>query len=73
MTRAEVIGGSREAIGRDSPEATHLAGRIVLTATEAARAQAALAAGQTAALANPAVIKRRLHRAINEALRLEDE
>lgn len=65
----------REAIRREAPEATHLAGRIVLTATEAARAEAALAAGQTAALAEPTVIERRLRRTTNEALRLrlEDE
>ncbi len=62
-----------EAIRREVPEATHLAGRIVLTAAEAARAAAALAAGHAAALAEPAVIERRLRRTTNEALRLRLE
>lgn len=55
---------NRQAVLQAVPLATHMAGRLPLTAAEAAVASAALLAAQRAVDTRPAAIARRLQRAV---------
>ncbi len=61
---------NRRAIRQAAPDATHMAGRIALTAAEAARAQAALDAARAAQEATPFAVAERMRRAADAILRL---
>jgi len=58
------------AIWRAVPEATHMAGRVPLTAQEAAQAQAALDAARAAYEASPLAIAERIRHAADDILKL---
>ena len=51
-----------------APEATHMAGRLVLTVDEAEKAQLAINAARTAVDSSPAVLAERTRLAINRML-----
>lgn len=61
---------NRRAIWQTAPDATHMAGRIPLTAHEAARAQAALDAARAAHEATPFAVAERIRHAADQILRL---
>jgi hypothetical protein len=61
---------NRRAIWQAVPDATHMAGRIALTADEAARAQAALDAARAAHEATPLAVAERMRHAADQILRL---
>ncbi len=61
---------NRRAIREAVPDATHMAGRIPLTAHEAARAQAALDAARAAHEATPFAVAERIRHAADQILRL---
>ncbi|MFZ2209874.1 MAG: hypothetical protein WAV22_14500 [Porticoccaceae bacterium] len=61
---------NRAAIRQAVPAATHMAGRVPLTAAEAARAQAALDAARDAFVASPFGVAERMRRAADGILRL---
>jgi len=61
---------NQAAIRRLAPEATHLAGRITLTASEAAQAMAALEAARAALAADPRALAQRIRQVTNEALKI---
>jgi hypothetical protein len=61
---------NRAAIWRAVPEATHMAGRVPLTAQEAAQAQAALDAARAAYEASPLAISERIRHAADDILKL---
>ena len=62
---------NRLAVLQAVPQATHMAGRLPLTAAEAAVASAALLAAQRAVDTRPATIARRLQRAVFLKTRLD--
>jgi hypothetical protein len=61
---------NRRAIWQAVPDATHMAGRIALTAAEAARAQAALDSARAAHEATPLAVAERMRHAADHILRL---
>lgn len=61
---------NRDAIRQAVPEATHMAGRVPLTAAEAAQARAALDLAREAFVASPLGIAERMRRATDGILRL---
>ena len=61
---------NRRAIWEAVPDATHMAGRIPLTADEAARAQAALDAAKATYEASPLGVSERMRHAADDILRL---
>jgi hypothetical protein len=61
---------NRVAIRRAAPEATHMAGRLPLTADEAARVQAALDSARAAHEATPFAVGERMRHAADQILRL---
>jgi hypothetical protein len=63
---------NREAILKAAPEATHMAGRLALTAEEASAAAAALAAARIAYETSPKGLAERMRKAQNEALSKRD-
>ncbi len=63
---------NRAAILQAVPNATHMAGRLPLTAEEAAIAQAALEAGRLAYEGSPRSLAERMRKAQNEALANRD-
>ncbi len=63
---------NRAAILKVAPEATHMAGRLPLTADEAAIAQAALDAARIAYQNSPKGLAERMRKAQNEALAQRD-
>jgi hypothetical protein len=61
---------NRAAIWQAVPEATHMAGRVPLTAEEAARAQAALDSARDTYEASPLAISERMRHAADDILKL---
>lgn len=61
---------NRRAIWQAVPDATHMAGRIALTADEAARARAALDVAHAAHQATPFAVAERMRHAADQILRL---
>lgn len=62
---------NRRAILAAAPEATHMAGRVTLSAEEAAVVQQAFARAQAEILANPAAIAERFRLAVNRRAMLD--
>lgn len=61
---------NRVAIRQAAPDATHMAGRIPLTAEQAVRAQAALDSARAAHEATPFAVAERMRHAADDILRL---
>lgn len=61
---------NRRAIWQTAPDATHMAGRIPLTAHESARVQAAFDAARAAHEATPFAVAERIRHAADQILRL---